>query len=83
MIQKHGVYPVEVEEAIFYDRHGYSEKVGPAQRNPHETVYEHFGWTIEGALPDDRVALRGRRRGHAVTSREMDQAERRRYERRS
>lgn len=83
MIQRHGVYPVEVEEAIFYDRHGYFEKAGPAQRNPQETVYEHFGRTIERRYLMTVLLYEEGDEAMPVTSREMDQAERRRYERRS
>ena len=39
ILERHEVTPEEVEEALFGDSRGHLLKVGPAERDPEETVY--------------------------------------------
>jgi uncharacterized protein len=80
-IAKHDVRPEEVEEAVFDDRRGLLRKVGPAERNPHETVYRYLGRTEAGRYLF--VVLIHTERGNAlpVTARDMTEAEKGRYSR--
>ena len=47
-IAKHSVAPGEVTEAIFGDPSGVLLRVGPAERNPEETLYRYLGRTEAG-----------------------------------
>lgn len=81
MIDMHNVFPAEVEEAVLYDPRGSLNRIGPARRDPKETIYEHYGRTFEGRYLMTALIYLGRGVAMPVTSREMDQKERRRYER--
>lgn len=80
-IARHGVTPEEVEDAVFGDSRGLLLKVGPAERNPDETIYRFLGRTSDGRHL--LVALLYLRDGIAMplTARDMDKSERRRYRR--
>lgn len=81
MIERHEVFPAEVEEAVLYDPSGFLNRIGPARRDPRETVYEHYGRTSQGRYLMTALIYLSRGLAMPVTSREMDQKERRRYER--
>ena len=46
--EKHNVTVGEVEEAVFGDTRGRLFRIGPAKRDPGETVYDYFGRTEAG-----------------------------------
>lgn len=80
-IARHGITVREFEEA-FFDVRRKSVRVGPAERNPDETIYRIYGRTLDGRYlflvvllyADQPVVL-------PVTGRDMTNGERRRYRR--
>ena len=47
-IGRHALTPEEVDEAVFEDPSGILIRVGPAERDPQETLYRYFGCTEAG-----------------------------------
>ena len=85
-IARHGVTPQEFEEALFSDRGRLLKRVGPAERNPNETIYRCLGRTEAGRylfMAMLRYADERRVNGEAlpVMARDMTDSERRRYAR--
>jgi uncharacterized DUF497 family protein len=81
-IARHGVAPEEVEEALFDDRHGVLLRVGPAERNPDETVYRYFGRTSAGRHLLVVLLYLGDAVAMPITARDMTGQERRRFDER-
>lgn len=80
-IARHGVMVAEVEEAVFEDRRGRIYRIGPAKRNPEQTVYEHYGKTRGGRYLLVVLIYIGGGVAMPVTARDMEPGERRsRYE---
>jgi len=80
-IARHEVSVAEVEEAVFEDRRGRIYRIGPAKRNPEETVYEHYGRTGDGRYLMVVLIHIGRGVAMPVTARGMEPGERKsRYE---
>ena len=75
--QRHRVTTAEVEEAIFEDRRGRSYRIGPADRDPRETVYEYYGRTENGRYLMIVLIYSGRGVAMPVTARDMTSVERR------
>lgn len=85
-IARHGVTPQEFEEALFTDSSRLLKCVGPAERNPSETIYRCMGRTEAGRylfLVMLRYADGRTVSGEAlpVMARDMMDRERRRYSR--
>jgi hypothetical protein len=82
-IARHSVRPEEVEDALFEDVAGLLLRVGPAERDPQETLYRYFGRTAAGRYL--MIALLHLGEGVAIplTARDMTAAERRRFDARS
>lgn len=80
-IARHDVTPEEVEEAMFGDAGGKLFKVGPAERNPDETVYRYIGRTEAGRYLFVALIYTGGGEALPLTARDMDDAEKRRYSR--
>lgn len=80
-IARHGVDPDEVEEAVFDDRQGLLLRLGPAERNPDETVYRHLGRTEAGRYLFAALIYVGQGEALPLTARDMNDAEKRRYSR--
>lgn len=78
-IARHGVDPDEVEEAVFDDPRGLLLKMGPAERNPDETVYRHLGRTEAGRYLLVALLYVGQGEALPLTARDMNDAEKRRY----
>ncbi|CAN5214338.1 hypothetical protein BH24ACT19_BH24ACT19_20130 [soil metagenome] len=79
-IARHEVTPEEVEEALFGDKDGVLRRVGPASRNPEETVYRYLGRTEAGRYLFIVVLLyAGGDEAMPLTARDMTNSERRRY----
>ena len=81
ILERHGVTPEEVEEALFDDDRGLLLKVGPAERDPEETVYRYLGRTAAGRYLVVALIYMGQGEALPLTARDMDGAERRRYSR--
>ena len=85
-IARHGITPQEFEEALFTDRGRLLKRVGPAERNPSETIYRCMGRTEAGRYlfpvmlryADGRT---GSGEALPVMARDMTDRERRRYSR--
>lgn len=75
--QRHGVTTQEVEEAVFGDPRGRLRRIGPARRSPEETVYEHYGRTLEGRYLMVALLYLGQGVAMPLTAREMTRTERR------
>ena len=73
---------VEVEEALFGDESGLLVRVGPAERDPSETIYRYFGRTEAGRHLMLALLWLGRGLALPITAREMTPAERRRFDER-
>ncbi len=78
-IAQHAVNPEEVEEAIFGDPRGILLRVGPAERNPEETVYRYFGRTEAGRYLMVVLVYLGHGVALPITARDMTQGERRKF----
>jgi uncharacterized protein len=81
-IARHGVRPEEVEDALFGDESGILLRVGPAERNPTETLYRYFGRTDAGRRLLIVLLYLGEGAAMPVTARDMTPAERRRFDER-
>ena len=79
-IDRHSVTPEEVEEALFDDPGGVLIRVGPAERDPAETVYRYFGRTEVGRHLLIVLIYLGRGVALPVTARNMTPGERRRFD---
>lgn len=77
-IARHGVIPEEVDEAVFDDPDGLLLRVGPAERNPEETIYRYFGRTEAGRWLLVVLLYLGEGVAMPVTARDMTDRERRR-----
>lgn len=80
-IARHGIVPAEVEEVVLDDRDALLEKAGSAKRNPSQTVYVVLGRTQAGRYLMSVLIDEGEGVVFPVTTRDMNQAERRRYSR--
>ena len=80
-IARHGVTPEEVEDAVFGDHRGLLLRVGPAERNPDETVYRFLGRTSGGRHLLVALLYLGDGLAMPLTARDMSESERRRYQR--
>ncbi len=80
-IARHSITPDEVEEALFEDR-GVLLRVGPAERNPDETIYRYFGRTLAGRYLMVVLLDLGEGLAMPITAREMTRQERRRFDER-
>ncbi len=78
-IARHSVEPEEVEEAVFEDRAGLLLRVGPAERDPQETIYRYFGRTRAGRHLLVVLLYLGEGLAMPVTARDMTPQERRRF----
>ncbi len=78
---RHSITPDEVEEALFEDR-GVLLRVGPAERNPDETIYRYFGRTLAGRYLMVVLLDLGEGLAMPITAREMTRQERRRFDER-
>jgi hypothetical protein len=81
-IAGHSITPDEVEEALFEDRDGLLLRVGPAERNPDETIYRYFGRTSAGRHLMIVLLYIGGGLAMPITAREMTRQERRRFDER-
>ncbi len=79
-IAQHGVSAAEVDEALFGDQRGVLVRVGPAERDPGEIVYRHFGRTDAGRYLLIVLLYLGGGVAMPVTARDMTRNERRKYE---
>ena len=82
-IAGHSVKPEEVEDALFEDMAGLLLRVGPAERNPRETLYRYFGRTAAGRYLMIALLYLGEGVAMPITAREMTPAERGRFNARS
>jgi uncharacterized protein len=73
------VAPEEVDDAVFGDPDGLLLRVGPAERNPDETLYRYFGRTETGRYLLIVLLSLGRGLAMPVTARDMTTGERRRF----
>lgn len=79
-VARHGVTPEEVEEALFSDPGGMLRRVGPAERDPDETVYRYLGRTEAGRYLFLALLLyAGSDEALPLTARDMTASEKRRY----
>jgi uncharacterized DUF497 family protein len=79
-IARHQVRPYEVEEAVFGDRNRILRRVGPARRNPKETVYRYLGRTEAGRyLFGALLVYENREAALPITARDMTDTEKKRY----
>jgi uncharacterized DUF497 family protein len=78
-IARHEVAVVEIEEAIFEDRRGRIKRIGPAKRDPRQTVYEFYGRAGSGRYLFIVLIHLGKGVGLPVTARDMTKEERRYY----
>jgi uncharacterized protein len=78
-IARHSVEPAEVEEAVFGDHNGVLLRVGPAERNPQETIYRYLGRTEAGRHLLVVLLYLGQGVAMPVTARDMTPQERRRF----
>lgn len=78
-IAQHSILPEEVDEAVFGDPGGLLLRVGPAERNPDETLYRYFGRTESGRYLLVVLLYLGEGRAMPVTARDMTPRERRRF----
>lgn len=78
-IAQHSVTPEEAEEAVFGDAGGLLLRVGPAERNPDETVYRYFGRTEAGRYLLVVLLYLGEGVAMPVTARDVTPSERRRF----
>jgi hypothetical protein len=81
-IARHSITPEEVEEALFDDRGGVLLRVGPAERNPEETIYRYFGRTSAGRYLMVVLLDLGEGLAMPITAREMTRQEWRRFDER-
>jgi uncharacterized protein len=81
-IARHSITPDEVEEALFEDRGGLLLRVGPAERNPDESIYRYFGRTVGGRHIMVVLLDIGEGVAMPITAREMSRNERRRFDER-
>lgn len=81
-IARHGITPEEVDEAVFDDPGGLLLRVGPAERNPDETIYRYFGRTESGRHLLVVLLYLGEGIAMPVTARDMTVGERRRFDER-
>lgn len=79
-IARHALTPEEVDEAVFGDPGGLVVRVGPAERNPDETLYRYFGRTEPGRHLLVVLLYLGRGIAMPVTARDMTPRERRRFD---
>jgi uncharacterized protein len=79
-ISRHSVTPEEVEEALFDDQSGVLLRVGPAERDPEETVYRYFGRTEDGRHLLIVLIYLGQGIALPLTARDMTPGERRRFD---
>jgi uncharacterized protein len=81
-LARHAVTPEEVDEAVFGDRSGVLLHVGPAERNPEETMYRYFGRTEAGRHLLVVLLYLGQGVAMPVTARDMTVSERRKFDER-
>lgn len=74
------MHPGEVEETVFGDPAGVLVRVGPAERNPDETIYRYFGRTEAGRRLMVALLYLGGGVAMPLTAREMTPAERRKFD---
>ncbi len=79
-IARHALTPEEVEEALFDDRGGLLLRVGPAERDPSETIYRYFGRTSAGRHILVVLLDLGGGVTMPITAREMTSQERKRFD---
>lgn len=77
ILERHGVSWEEVEEAVLGDPRGRLRRRGPAERDPDETVYEHYGRTLEGRYLMVALLYVGQGIAMPITARDMTRSERR------
>jgi hypothetical protein len=82
-IARHSVRPEEVEDALFDDAAGLLLRVGPAERDPQETLYRYLGRTAAGPYLMIAILYLGEGVAMPLTARNMTTAERRRFDARS
>ncbi len=78
-IARHGITPEEVDEAVFDDPQGLLLRVGPAERNPNETIYRYLGRTETGRHVLVVLLYLGAGVAMPITARDMTAGERRRF----
>lgn len=79
-IARHSVLPEEVDEAVLDDPGGLLLRVGPAERNPEETLYRYFGRTEAGRHLLVVLLYVGEGVAVPLTARDMSLSERRRFD---
>ena len=78
-VARHAVTPEEVDEAVFGDPGGVLLRVGPAERNPEETLYRYLGRTEAGRYLLVVLLYLGEGLAMPVTARDMTANERRKF----
>jgi hypothetical protein len=76
-IARHEVSVAEVEEAVLEDRRGRIGESRPADRDPEETVCEHYGRTEAGRYLMVALLYIGQGLAMPLTARDMTGTERR------
>ena len=77
ILERHNVTREEVEEAVFGDPRGRLRRIGPAKRDPEETVYEYYGRTLDGRYLMVALLYIGQGVAMPLTARDMTRTERR------
>lgn len=78
-IARHGISPDEVEEAVYGDSVGLLLRVGRAEREPDQVLYNYHGRTAAGRYLFVVLIHEGGDLAMPVTAREMTRSEKRRY----
>lgn len=78
-IARHGLSPSDVEEAVFDDPNGFSQRLKRAGRNPEQRICRYLGTNEEGRYIAFIFIYEGGRTAYPVTARGMTDSERRRY----
>ncbi|MGH2459151.1 MAG: BrnT family toxin [Chloroflexota bacterium] len=81
-IARHAVTPEEIIETMFDDPSGILLRVGPAERNPEETMYRYLGRTGSGRYLLVVLLYLGEGVAMPVTARDMTHGERSRFDER-
>src|SRR4051812_14091460 len=79
-VARHSVSLDEVEEAVAGDESGLLLRLGPAERNPRETVYRYYGRTEAGRLLLVVLLYVGSGRAMPITARDATAGERRQFD---
>ncbi|MEW5920185.1 MAG: hypothetical protein AB1796_04365 [Bacillota bacterium] len=81
-IARHNITPEEVEEVIFQDKFSFIQKREKSKKYPDSYIFAVFGSTLEGRLL--MILLLNTPSGYYVpiTARDMDDTERKYYQRR-